>query len=102
MSESIEVGRRVRLPAGAERPIKVFVNGVERSEGSDYKLHGTEIVFAQPIVKERVSRARWLVMLIGLFGSYGRNEVVDVHFRRAGKMEARSDVEVLPDKTGSG
>ncbi len=97
MSEtgSVEVGRRVKLPAGAERPIKVFVNGVERKEGGDYTVHGSEILFAEPIVKERVSRARWLVMLIGLFGSYGRNEVVDVHFRRAGKTEARSDVEVF-------
>ena len=95
-AESVEVGTRVRLPGGAERPISVYINGVEKSEGADYTLHGHEIVFAQPIVKERVGRGRWLAMFLGLFGSYGRNDVVDVHFRRAGRTEVRSDVEVLP------
>jgi hypothetical protein len=92
---SIEVGRRARLPAGAERPIKVYVNGIEKTEGDDYSIHGSEIVFSKPIVKEQVSRARWLAMFIGLFGSYGENEVVDLHFRRNGQTEVRSDVEVL-------
>ena len=93
---SVEVGRRVRLPAGAERPIKVYVNGIEKAEGDDYTLHASEILFAKPIVKEQVSRGRWLAMFVGLFGSYGENEIVDLHFRRNGKTEVRSDVEVLP------
>ena len=33
MGESYEAGRRVRLPAGAERPIQVFINGSEQREG---------------------------------------------------------------------
>ena len=97
MSESIEVGRRVRLPRGAERPIQVFINGSEQREGADYSVHGREIVFTRPLVKERVSRARWLAMLLGLFGSYGRNEIVDVHFRRGGKMQVISDARILED-----
>jgi hypothetical protein len=97
MSESVEVGRRVRLPRGAERPIQVFINGSEQREGADYSVHGREIVFTRPLVKERVSRARWLAMLLGLFGSYGRNETVDVHFRRGGKMQVISDARVLED-----
>jgi hypothetical protein len=96
-TESVEVGRRVRLPAGAERPIRVFVNGAEQSEGSDYNLRGREIVFARPLVKERVSGARWLAMFLGLFGSYGRNETVDVHFRRRGRTEVVSDAEIVPE-----
>ena len=55
MAESVEVGRRVRLPSGAERPIQVFVNGREQAEGADYTLHGREIVFSRPLVKEKVS-----------------------------------------------
>ena len=93
---SEEVGRRVRLPGGAERPIEVYVNGVKRSEGSDYTLRGREILFAKAIVKERVGRGRWLAMFLGLFGSYGENEVVDVHFRRRGRVEVASDVEIMP------
>jgi hypothetical protein len=97
MAESVEVGRRVRLPGGAERPIQVFVNGREQTEGSDYKLHGREIVFAQPLVKERVSSGRWVAMTLGLFGSYGKHETVDVHFRRGARTEVLSDAEILPD-----
>jgi hypothetical protein len=36
-------------------------------------------------------------MTLGLFGSYGKHESVDVHFRRAGKTEVISDAEILPD-----
>ena len=94
--ESVEAGRRVRLPAGAERPIHVFVNGTEQSEGRDYTIHGREIVFSRPLLKEQVSRARWLAMLLGLFGSYGENETVDVHFRRGGATRVISDAEIVP------
>jgi hypothetical protein len=34
-------------------------------------------------------------MTLGLFGSYGRNETVDVHFRRGGKVQVISDAKVL-------
>jgi hypothetical protein len=97
MSESIEAGRRVRLPKGAERPIQVFINGQQQSEGSDYSIHGREILFSRPLVKEKVSRSRWVAMSLGLFGSYGKNEAVDVHFRRGGKIQVISDAEILSD-----
>jgi hypothetical protein len=96
MAESVEAGRRVRLPSGAERPIQVFVNGVEQTEGADYSVHGREIVFSRPLMKERVSGGRWLAMTLGLFGSYGKHETVDVHFRRGGTMQVVSDAEILP------
>jgi len=94
MAEEVEAGRRVRLPSGAERPIHVYLNGREQREGTEYTVHGREIVFSRPLVKERVSRARWLAMVLGLFGSYGRNETVDVHFRRGGTTEVISDAEI--------
>ena len=97
MSESVEVGRRVRLPNGAGRPVQVFINGKAQTEGSDYSVRGREIVFSRPLVKEKVSRSRWLAMTLGLFGSYGENETVDVHFRRGGKTQVISDAEILPD-----
>jgi len=96
MAESMEAGRRVRLPSGAERPIQVFVNGVEQTEGADYSIHGREIVFSRPLMKEKVSGGRWLAMTLGLFGSYGKHETVDVHFRRGGTMQVVSDAEILP------
>ena len=47
---SVAVGRRVRLPRGAEPPIVVYVNGVEQTEGTDYELRRDEIAFSRPIV----------------------------------------------------
>jgi hypothetical protein len=95
MAESVEAGRRVRLPGGAERPIQVFINGLQQREGEDYSIHGHEIVFSRPLMKEKVGRGRWLAMALGLFGSYGKNESVDVHFRRGGKTQAISDAEIF-------
>ena len=95
--KSIEAGRRVRLPRGAERPIHVFINGSEQREGPDYKVRSGEIVFERPLYKEQVSRGRWLAMGLGLFGSYGRNDSVDLHFRLGDRTEVISDAEVLPD-----
>jgi hypothetical protein len=95
MTESVEAGRRVRLPNGAGRPIQVFINGTEQREGADYTVHGREIVFSRPLVKEKVSGARWMAMLLGLFGSYGKNEAVDVHFRYGGKIQVITDAQVV-------
>jgi hypothetical protein len=97
MVESVEAGRRVRLPNGAERPIQVFINGLQQREGADYSIHAREIVFSRPLMKERVSRGRWLAMTLGLFGSYGKHETVDVHFRQGGQTRVISDAEVLED-----
>lgn len=94
---SVAVGRRVRLPEGAGPPIVVYVNGIPQAAGADYVIERGHVVFAEPIVKERVSGARWLAMFLGLFGSYGRNETVDVEFRRGGKTELVSDAKVLAD-----
>ncbi|HEX2435860.1 MAG TPA: hypothetical protein VHI76_04320 [Solirubrobacterales bacterium] len=96
--EGVEVGRRVRLPRGSEPPYAVFVNGVRQAEGKDYRLRGREVVFARPIVKEgKVGGIRWLAMLLGLFGTYRKHEVVDVEYRLRGETKLASDVEVLPD-----
>jgi hypothetical protein len=97
MAESYEAGRRIRLPRGAGRPIQVFINGAQQREGSDYTVRGHEIVFSRPLVKEKVSTSRWLAMTLGLFGSYGKNETVDVHFRRGGKVQVISDAKILED-----
>ena len=94
---SVAVGRRVRLPRGAEPPIVVYVNGVQRTAGADYELRHGEIVFSRPIVKEQVGGMRWLAMLLGLFGTYRRHETVDVEYRLGGQVKLASDVEILRD-----
>ena len=94
---SVAVGRLVRLPKGAEPPITVYVNGIAKTEGTDYKLTERGIVFARPIVKEQVGGMRWLAMLLGLFGTYRMNETVDLEFTRGGKTELAHDVAIVAD-----
>ena len=95
---SVAVGRRVRLPRGAEPPFAVFINGVRQQLGADYEIHGGEVVFSRPILKEKkLGGIRWLSMLVGVAGTYRKHETVDVQFTRAGKTELVSDLEVLPD-----
>lgn len=93
---SYAAGERVKLPAGAEPPFTVFINGVEQSEGADYSIEGAEIVFSRPIVKEKIGTSRWLAMYLGLWGTYRKNETVDLQFNRDGKVQLLSDLAVVP------
>jgi hypothetical protein len=93
---SYAAGERVKLPTGAEGPFTVFINGIEQSEGVDYGIRAGEIVFTRPIVKEKMTTSRWLAMYLGLFGTYRKDETVDLQFSRNGKVELLSDLAVVP------
>ena len=87
---------RVRLPRGAEPPYRVFLNGVPQRQGADYELRGRELHFSKPLEKERIGLARWAAMFLGLFGSYGRNDSVDVQYRLAGRETVATGLDILP------
>jgi hypothetical protein len=90
---------RVPLPDGAQKPIRVFVNGVPQEEGRDYKLVGNELVFDRPLEKERLSKSRWTAIFFGLWGSYGKNDSVDVQYRRGGRELIATGLEIIaPDE----
>jgi hypothetical protein len=89
-------GRRARLPRGAAEPIRVHINGVEQPRGEVWNVREGHIVFTRPIVKEQVSTGRWLAMYLGLFGSYRKNETVDVEYTLGGATKLAPDVEILP------
>jgi hypothetical protein len=91
---SYAAGRRVRLPTGAAPPFTVFINGIEQREGADYHVRAGEIVFTRPIVKEKVGLGRWAAMYLGLFGTYRKNETVDLQYTRGGKVQLSSDLAV--------
>ena len=93
---SYAAGERVRIPNRAERPFTVFINGVEQTEGTDYEVEGREIVFNRPIVKEKIGTSRWLAMYLGLWGTYRKNETIDLQFTRDGKLQLVSDLAVIP------
>ena len=94
---SYAAGRRARLPRGAQEPIRVHINGVEQPRGEVWDVRSGNVVFTRPIVKERVSPGRWMAMYLGLFGSYRKNETVDVEYHLGGRPKLAADVEILPD-----
>ncbi|MDQ3571906.1 MAG: hypothetical protein M3383_03485 [Actinomycetota bacterium] len=94
---SYAAGTRARLPRGAEEPIRVHINGVEQPRDEVWDVRGGEIVFARPIVKESVTRGRWLAMYLGLFGSYRLNETVDIEYHLNGEPKLAADVEIVAD-----
>ena len=87
---------RVPLPRGAEPPYRVFVNGVPQAAGTDYEVVGGELHFFKPLEKERLGVGRWTAMFLGLFGSYGKNDQVDVQYRLAGRDVSATGLEILP------
>jgi hypothetical protein len=94
---SYAAGRRVRLPRGASEPIRVHINGVEQIAGTDFEVRDGEIVFARPIVKETVTPTRWAAMYLGLFGTYRKNETVDIEYTLDGKTKLAADVDIVAD-----
>jgi len=94
---SYAAGRRAKLPRGAGEPIRVHINGVEQNRGEVWDVRGGEIVFTRPIVKEHVSKGRWMAMYLGLFGSYRKNEQVDVEYSLDGKPKLAADIEITSD-----
>jgi hypothetical protein len=93
---SYAAGERVKIPAGAEPPYTVYINGVEQTEGEDFNIEGRELVFTRPIVKEEMGTSRWLAMYLGLWGTYRKDEKVDIQFQRGGKTELVADLDVVP------
>lgn len=71
---------RVRLPEDVQRPFEVFLNAVPQVEGRDYVVRDGYLVFDRPLAKERVGVGRWTSMVLGIAGSYGKDDSVDVAY----------------------
>jgi hypothetical protein len=87
---------RVRLPDGAEPPIRVFVNGVVQQPGEDYEVVENHLVFDRPLEKERLSKGKWAAIFFGLWGYYGKNDSVDVHYRVGGRDVVATGLDIIP------
>ena len=87
---------RVPLPRGAEPPARVFVNGVLQREGEDYVVHRRELRFAKPLEKERLGMGRWTAIFLGLWGSYGKNDLVDVQYRLGSREMLATGLDIIP------
>ena len=87
---------RVPLPRGAEPPYRVFVNGVPQQEGRDYEVGDGELLFSKSLEKERIGLGRWTAIFLGLFGSYGKNDSVDVRYSLHGERRLATGLDIVP------
>ncbi len=95
----------VHLPAGAEPPFSVWVNGEPREEGRDWRATEGAIVFSVPIRvrPERMGAGRRLMLLAGI-GVYGdlKGDSVDVQYRAGGETRLATGLKVTPPAAAPG
>jgi hypothetical protein len=64
----------------------VYVNGVPQVEGTDYELVGTTLLFPRVLAREgKLGFWRWLSMLLGVAGTYRKNEAVTIVYNHDGR-----------------
>lgn len=84
-------GTRVRLPAAVGRPFQLFVNGVEQTEGRDYRLDGEWIAFERRLTPPRPETARSIAR--GFFvGRYVEEHRIDIAYHAHGRPQVISDL----------
>ena len=91
----------VPLPRGAEPPFRVFVNGVPQNEGQDYTFERGALVFRRHLEKEgKLGLGRWTAMFLGLFGTYRKNDSVDVQYLVNGEPRVATYLDIIPPDAG--
>jgi hypothetical protein len=89
---------RVRLPADAHPPFEVYVNGVPQQLGKDYEVDGATLTFDRSLEKEgKLGIVRWTSMLLGIAGTYRKNDTVDVIYTRAGSKVVATGLPFIPE-----
>jgi hypothetical protein len=93
---------RVQLPPEVPEPLEVYVNGVPQERGVDYRMAGRDLVFDRPLAREgRLGPWRWLSMLLGVAGTYRRNDAIDVVYEAGGRRLLATGLEPrLEDPAG--
>jgi hypothetical protein len=87
----------VPLPRGAEPPYQVFVNGVPQTEGVDYEVRGHALSFTRHLEKEgKLGGVRWAGIFLGLFGTYRKNDSVDVQYTQNGRQRLATYLDIVP------
>jgi hypothetical protein len=87
---------RVRLPGDVQRPFEVYVNGVEQREGVDFVVRDGALEFDRSLAREKVGAGRWTSMVLGIAGSYGKDDSVDVAYRVGGQSKVASRLALEP------
>ena len=92
-------GSRVPLPAHAQRPFQVFVNGVPKHEGVDFAVVANELVFRDELVPPRRMTMKTYARLM-FWGRYKTEHSVDVVFERDGAPVVANGLEIRPPAGG--
>ena len=91
---------RVRLPRAVTPPFTVFLNGVRQEEGTDYRVHGDELVFERELVQEgKLGFWRWFWGAWGI-GTYRKDDKVDVAWEAHGRPQLAHALEIERAKPG--
>src|SRR5213593_301546 len=81
----------VQLPAGVGDRLEVFINGVVKRPGQDFRREGDELVFERSLAREgRLGFWRWLSLFLGVAGTYRQNDSVDVVYDTGGRRTVTS------------
>ena len=92
----------VPLPRAAQPPYRVFVNGVPQREGVDYEVRGRVLSFRRHLEKEgKLGFWRWFAMFMALFGTYKKNDSVDVEYSVGGERRLAVALEIVPPAEGN-
>ncbi|WP_217915731.1 hypothetical protein [Miltoncostaea marina] len=89
------------LPAGAEPPIRVYVNGEEWTEGRDFRVEGDRIHFSRMLRAQPplgMGRKIMLAMGIGVYG-YLKGDTLDLQYQEGGRTRM-TPVRLTPEAAG--
>ena len=91
---------RVELPPGIGGEFEVYVNGVLQREGVDFRQEPGALVFDRSLAKEgRLGPVRWLSMLLGVAGTYRKNDTVDIVYQAGGRRTVATGLRHEPVET---
>ena len=83
------------LPNDVHGAFDVYVNGVRQERGRDYRVESGALVFERPLAREgKLGAWRWASMLLGIAGTYRRNDQVDIVYERAGRRVVATGLEI--------
>jgi hypothetical protein len=90
------------LPADVTEPFQVFVNGVPQRQGADFRREGNALVFDRELATEgKLGFWRWLSIVLGVAGTYRRNDSVDVLYERDGRRVVASGIPLESPEHGA-
>jgi hypothetical protein len=95
----VESRSQVELPPQVDGEFDVYLNGVAQRRGVDYEQLGRTLVFGSELAREgKLGFWRWLSLVMGVAGTYRKNDTVDVVYTLNGR---RSVATLQTERTSS-